>query len=102
MTLGALVRFPKRVILGVSFRTQKSYLDTQGEVFHHPWQASLGLGQIINRFFRYELGVRLLGPNVPNDGIYGDQSRHQLQPHAGFEYEIANLRKRKVKLNAGT
>ena len=95
-TVGALYRFPKRVILGASFRSAMVYRGDEGPSFRHPWSFGVGAGTITNRFFRTEMGLRFLGRSLSSD------SSVRVQPHAGAEYEFINLRQVKVRMYGGS
>jgi len=88
-TGGALFRLPKRFLLGAEFRSQMNYS------LAHPWEFGIGFGQIVNRFFRYELDLRFLGPSLSSD------SPVSLQPHLGMEYQFLDLRQFRLNLFSG-
>ncbi len=95
-TLGALYRFPKRFILGASYRTPMQYVRSDHTSYSHPGESGLGAGYIPNRFFKTELGFRFRGASVPAD------SSLTVQPHLGFEYQFVSLRQIQIRLYAGT
>jgi hypothetical protein len=94
-TLGALYRFPKRILIGVSFRSGMNYASTDGVPFSHPWSLGMSVGHIPNRFFRGEAGVRWLGAN------YSDQSVPHPKPYLGLEYKFLDLRLLQARLFTG-
>ncbi|MGK5082044.1 hypothetical protein WDW37_01970 [Bdellovibrionota bacterium FG-1] len=95
-TLGGMYRFPKRFLVGMSYRSAMGYSKSDGGAFLHPWNFEMGLGQIPNRFFRAELGVRFIGASEP--GVFSIHA----QPHLGFEYEFINLRQIQIRLYSGS
>lgn len=94
--LGVLYRFQKRIIIGMTLHTPMGYSTELGESFNHPWSVGLGIGQIPNRFFRAEMGLRLIGPSLPSE------SSLRLVPHIGLEYVFIDLKQLRFTLYTGT
>ena len=85
-SMGAIYRLPKRFLVGSSIRSGMNY-PTPGSELVQPWSLGVAFGQIPNRVFSYELGVRF-------SSLY-------VQPHLGGEYKFIDLRQLRVRLFAG-
>jgi hypothetical protein len=115
--LGAMIKLPRRVILGVAFTPSMHYSADPGahptegisrffEPVHTPVRMRLGLGWIPNRFFSAGAGVYFLGA-TQNTALLGDDSRSigelvTLQPRVGAEYRWAEFKEFKADLALGT
>ncbi len=106
-SFGALYRFPKRILVGLSY--SPSLLmgpDAQGRYFSLPHDASIGVAWIPNRSFRG--GVALHWLAAEQDTVrFHDPSEivgatPAMQVHAGFSYELLSFRKTEALVYSGT
>ena len=116
--VGAMIRLPRRFLLGTSFGSPMRFAAASGEVqkslplpgffqaVEVPWRLSLGLGWIPNRFFRADLTVHLLGA-TPHTALVRDEGALvgqtvTLQPRLGAAYVFADYKEFKGTLFLGT
>jgi hypothetical protein len=116
-TIGGMMQLPHRLLLGASFSAPMHYSgasDTMQErtslpgffqSVEVPWQASLGLGFIPNRFFRADITLHLLGASAQTALVRDEAARVgqsvTLQPHLGAAYVFADYKEFKATLFLG-
>ncbi len=105
--VGAIYRFPYRILLGGSFLsgTSVSLEDIKNPV-KIPWNAGLGLAFVPNHAFRVSVSL-LTTAATPNSRLLLDESRSlgedlTLQPRLGFSYRALDQERLKVTLTAGS
>ncbi len=105
-TLGAMYRLPRRLLIGLGFKTPIHVPPaSEGETspliaglyqgVFVPWVGSLGTGWIPNRFFRTDFTLRVVG-TTPSARLLRDQrvavgQNTTFQPHLGAAYVFADF-----------
>jgi len=105
-TWGALYRFPKRVLLGLSFSPSSGFgPDPIGRRFSIPSQVGLGTSWIPNRSFRVAMSIRWIEAeqdlylfHIPTQPM-GTAGAYQA--HLGFAYRFLSLKGVAARLFAG-